>query len=290
MNVKLRGSVALVAGATRGAGRGIAIELALAGATVVATGRSSRIGGASPMGRSETIEETAELIQAAGGECVARVVDHSDSEQVAGLVDWIRDEFGRLDVLVNDIWGGDPLTDWGKLFWEHSLENGLALLRTAVDTHLITSWHAAPLLIENGGLIVEITDGVHDRYRENLFYDLAKHSVNRLALAQACELKAKGVAAVAVSPGFLRSEAVLDHFGVSESNWRDAIEQDPHFANSETPRFVGRGVAALAADPNAARFSGQALGSWDLSDEYGCTDVDGSRPHWRKSVEAVEPD
>ena len=167
---------------------------------------------------------------------------------------------------------------------------GSQLLRTAVDTHLITSWHAAPLLIETGGLIVEMTDGVHDRYRENLFYDLAKHSVNRLALAQAKELHAHGAAAVAVSPGFMRSEAVLDHFGVSESNWRDAIEQDPHFAFSETPRFVGRGVAALAADPNAARFSGQALGSWDLSDEYGCTDVDGSRPHWRKSVEAVDPE
>ncbi|MCY4108845.1 MAG: SDR family oxidoreductase [Chloroflexi bacterium] len=288
--MKLRGSVVLVAGATRGAGRGIATELALAGATVVATGRSSRIGGASPMGRSETIEETAELIQAAGGECAARVVDHSDSGQVAGLVDWIKGEFGRLDVLVNDIWGGDPLTDWGKRFWEHSLENGLALLRTAVETHLITSWHAAPLLIENGGLIVEITDGVHDRYRENLFYDLAKHSVNRLALAQACELKAYGVAAVAVSPGFLRCGAGVDPVGVAGSDWRDARGQGPRCAYSGTPRFVGRGVAALAADPNAARFSGQALGSWDLSDEYGCTDVDGSRPHWRKNVEPVEPD
>lgn len=242
------------------------------------------------MARPETIEETAELVQEAGGECIARVVDHMDSEQVAELTGWVAGELGRLDVLVNDIWGGDPLTEWDKPFWEHSLEKGLSLLRTAVETHLITSWHAAPLLIESGGLIVEITDGTADQYRGNLFYDLVKHSVNRLALTMGTELLARGVTAVAVSPGFLRSEAMLDSFGVSESNWRDAIEQVPNFAFSETPRFVGQGVAALAADPEAARFNGKVLGSWDLCDVYRFTDIDGARPHWGRHMADAGPD
>ena len=283
MDTLLRGKVALVAGATRGAGRGIATELALAGAHVVATGRSARGRGPSDMGRTETLDETVERIAALGGTATMRVVDHLVPDQVAALLEWVRGEFGRLDVLVNDIWGGDPLTEWGATFWEHRLEHGLRLVRTAVETHVITSWHAAPLLIETGGgLVVEVTDGVTDEYRGNLYYDVAKASVLRLALAQDAELSPHGVTAVAVSPGFLRSEAMLDHFGVTEANWHEAAAVDVNFLASETPRYVGRGVAALAADPDKQRFGGRALGTWDLSDEYGFSDVDGTRPHWKR--------
>ena len=191
------------------------------------------------------------------------------------------DHDGRLDVLVNSLWGGDPLTDWDAPFWEHSLDDGLRMQRGAVWGHLITAWHLAPLLVERGrGLVVEMTDGVGEGYRGSLFYDLAKASAIRIAAGMAHELRPHGVAAVAVTPGFMRSEAVLDHFGVTEARWRDAIARDPHFAYSETPRFVGRCVAALAADPDAMRFSGQALPSWDLAREYGVDDVDGSRPDW----------
>ena len=233
------------------------------------------------MGRPETIEETVSLIEEAGGTAVARVVDHTVVEEVAALIGWIEDTYGRLDVLVNDIWGGDPLTAWGVPFWQHGLEEGLRMQRLGVDTHLITSWHAVPLMVESHGrLVVEITDGTSGDYRGNLFYDLAKASAIRLAVAQAEELRPHGIAAVAVSPGFLRSEAMLDHFGVTPETWRDAIEKDEHFAQSETPHYVARGIAALAADPDVTRFSGRVLGSWDLGDEYGVTDLDGSRPHW----------
>jgi NAD(P)-dependent dehydrogenase (short-subunit alcohol dehydrogenase family) len=281
----LDGHVAIVAGATRGAGRAIAIELGAAGATVYATGRSTR-GKPSPMARAETIEETAELVDEAGGRGIAVRVDHTVPEEVAALVRRVADEQdGRLDVLVNDIWGGDPLTQWVP-FWEHDLANGLQIQQTGVHTHLVTSWHAAPLMIARGhGLIVEITDGVDARYRGSLFYDLAKSSVIRLAVAQAAELREHGIAAVAVSPGFLRSEAMLDHFGVTEATWRDAISSDRHFAASETPRFVARGIAALAADPHVMRRSGQALGSWQLGREYGVVDLDGSRPDWGEHFE-----
>jgi NAD(P)-dependent dehydrogenase (short-subunit alcohol dehydrogenase family) len=275
----VRKLVAVVAGATRGAGRGIAIELAAAGATVYCTGRSTR-GQRSPMDRPETIEETAERC---GG--IAVRVDHSDPAQVAALARRVRDEQGRLDVLVNDIWGGDPLTDWSKRFWEHDLDDGLRLLRQAVETHVITSWHLAPLLIESGGLVVEMTDGDSDRYRGAFFYDLAKAAVIRLAHNQAHELP--GVTAVALTPGFMRSEAVLDHLGVTEETWRDAIARDAHFAHSETPRFVGRAVAALATDPDVARFDGRTLSSWGLAREYGFDDVDGRRPDWGAYFSAV---
>jgi NAD(P)-dependent dehydrogenase (short-subunit alcohol dehydrogenase family) len=276
----LAGQVALVAGATRGAGRAIAIELGAAGATVYATGRSTR-GNPSPMARAETIEETAELVDAAGGRGIAVRVDHGEPVEVAALVRRIGDEQeGRLDVLVNDVWGGDPLTQW-RPFWEHDLDDGLQIQRAGVHTHLVTSWHAAPLMIARGrGLIVEITDGVDERYRGSLFYDLAKSAVIRLALAQAEDLRPHGVAAVAVSPGFLRSEAMLDHFGVTEATWRDAIATDRHFAASETPRFVARGIAALAADPDVMGKSGRAFGSWHLGREYAVVDVDGRRPDW----------
>ena len=281
MTPPLAGHVALVAGATRGAGRGIAVELGAAGATVYVTGRTTR-SEQSPMKRPETIEDTAELVTAAGGAGIAVQVDHADPAQVERLVRRIEvEQDGRLDVLVNDVWGGDPLTDWSAPFWRHSLEDGLALLRQAVETHVITSHRAVPLMVKRGsGLLVEVTDGVGEEYRGSLFYDLAKSAVIRLARAQAAELTPHGVTAVALTPGFLRSEAVLDHFGVTTENWRDGARRDPHFAASETPRYIGRAVAALAADAAVSRWAGEALSTWQLSHEYGFTDVDGSRPDW----------
>ena len=281
MTAPLTDHVALVAGATRGAGRGIAVELGAAGATVYVTGRTTR-SERSPMDRPETIEETAELVTAAGGRGIAVRVDHADPAQVARLVERIDGEQGgRLDLLVNDVWGGDPLTEWSAPFWRHSLENGLRLVRQAVETHIVTSHHAVPLMVRRRrGLVVEVTDGVSDDYRGNLFYDLAKSSVIRLARAQAAELADHGVTAVALTPGFLRSEAVLEHFGVTAETWRDGAAKDPHFAASETPRYIGRAVAALAGDPDVARWSGRALSTWQLSREYGFVDVDGRRPDW----------
>lgn len=276
----LAGKVAIVAGATRGAGRAIAIELGAAGTTVYVTGRSTR-SERSPMDRPETIEETAELVEAAGGSAIAVRVDHSDPEQVGALIERVsREQGGRLDVLVNDVWGGDPLIRWETPFWEHPLTDGLAAMRQAVDTHLITSWHAVPPMLARGeGLIVEVNDGIGDEgYRENLYYDLSKYGVLRLAHAEAEELAGRGITVVCVSPGFLRSEAVLDHFGVTEDNWRDAGSQDPHFLRSETPHYLGRGVAALAGDPDVARHHGAALSSAILAREYDVTDVDGTQP------------
>ncbi|MEA2247748.1 MAG: hypothetical protein QOH46_2277 [Solirubrobacteraceae bacterium] len=281
MTPTLPGQVALVAGATRGAGRGIAVELGAAGATVYVTGRTTR-SARSPMNRPETIEETAELVTAAGGRGIAAQVDHADPEQVTRLVERIdREQDGRLDVLVNDVWGGDPLTEWSVPFWRHSLDDGLALLRQAVDTHVITSHRAVPLMVRRGrGLVVEVTDGATDDYRGSFFYDLAKASVIRLATGQAADLAEHGVTAVALTPGFLRSEAVLEHLGVTAETWRDGVRGDPHFAASETPRYIGRAVAALAADPDVARWTGQALSTWLLSAAYGFVDVDGRRPDW----------
>jgi NAD(P)-dependent dehydrogenase (short-subunit alcohol dehydrogenase family) len=280
----LVGRVALVAGATRGAGRGIAVELGAAGATVYVTGRSTRAS-RSDMDRAEVIEETAELVTAAGGRGVAVRCDHSVPGQVAALIGQIRSDRGRLDVLVNDVWGGDPLTEWGVPFWQLDLDRVQRLWDRAVLTHLLTSQLAVPVLIEQGrGLVVEITDGDGGQYRGNLAYDLVKTAVNRLAFAQAEELRPHGVTAVAVSPGFLRSEAMLDHFGVTEDTWRDAAAQDPHFLASETPRYVGRAVAALAADPDVASRTGQVLATWDLAEEYGLVDVDGSQPHWGRHI------
>jgi NAD(P)-dependent dehydrogenase (short-subunit alcohol dehydrogenase family) len=274
--VRLDGQVALVAGATRGGGRGIAIELGALGATVYVTGRSTR-GHRSPMDRPETIEETAALVDDAGGRGIAVACDHTDPAAVRELVA----RLDRLDVLVNNVWGGDPLTSWSAPFWEHDLDDGLQMQRQAVWSHVITAHAAAPLLIAGGGgLLVEVTDGVGDRYRGSLFYDLAKASAIRLATAMDAELRDHDITVVAVSPGFLRSEAMLDHFGVTADTWRDGIAKDRHFAQSETPRFVGRGVAALAADPDRARWAGRAVGSWDLAREYGFTDADGARPDW----------
>jgi NAD(P)-dependent dehydrogenase (short-subunit alcohol dehydrogenase family) len=280
--------VALVAGATRGAGRGVAVELGVLGAVVYVTGRSS-VAGRSEMDRPETIEESAAAVTAAGGTGLAVRVDHSDPGQVADLVARIDAAHGRLDVLVNDVWGGDMFTEWGRPLWEHRLDHGLRLLHQAVDTHLITSHHALPLLIRRpGGLVVEMTDGKDGEYRGSVFYDLAKSSVIRLARAQSAELRPFGGVALAVTPGWLRSERMLDKYGVTESDWRAAA--DPHFRMTESPRYVGRGVAALAGDPFVARFAGRTLSSADLAVEYDLTDVDGSRPDFpRYYAEIMAP-
>jgi len=293
MGGRLAGRVALVAGATRGAGRGIAVELGAEGATVYCTGRSTRAQ-RSEMDRPETIEETAELVTAAGGTGIAVRVDHLDPEQVRALVERIDAEQGRLDVLVNDIWGGELLFEWEAKLWEHSLDAGLRILRLAVDTHIVTSHHALPLLLRHpGGLVVEVTDGTAEynaaNYRVSFFYDLAKTSVLRMAFAQAKELGPLGATAVALTPGWLRSEIMLEHFEVREENWRDALTTVPHFAISETPAYVGRAVAALATDPGMNRWNGQSVSSGQLAREYGFTDVDGSRPDcWRYLVEVQD--
>jgi NAD(P)-dependent dehydrogenase (short-subunit alcohol dehydrogenase family) len=273
--------VALVAGATRGAGRGIAVELGAAGACVYVTGRTTRES-RSVMNRPETIEETAELVDAAGGRGIPVRVDHSRPDEVKRLIERIRSEQnGRLDVLVNDIWGGDPLVAWGTPFWEHSLPDALAVIRNGIETHLITSHWAVPLMVDRAiGLVIEVTDGVSDEYRGQLPYDLVKSAVIRLAKAQAAELAPHGVTALALTPGFLRSESVLEHLGVTSENWRDGVGKDPHFAASETPAYIGRAVAALTGDPDVGRFTGRALSPWGLSKEYGFTDVDGTRPDW----------
>jgi NAD(P)-dependent dehydrogenase (short-subunit alcohol dehydrogenase family) len=294
MKADLDGKVALVAGATRGAGRGTAVALGEAGATVYCTGRTTRER-RSEYDRPETIEETAELVSEAGGGGIAVAVDHLEPAAVEALVERIDADHGRLDVLVNDIWGGELLWELDKPVWEHDLHNGLRLLRLAVDTHLITSHFALPLLIRRpGGLVVEMTDGTREynetNYRVNAFYDLAKASAIRLAFAQGKELEPHGCAAVALTPGWLRSEMMLENFRVTEDNWRDAAAFQPHFAAiSESPRFVGRAVAALAADPGLARRNGGSFSSGGLAKEYGFTDVDGSRPDcWRYMVEVQD--
>ena len=279
--MKLSDHVAVVAGATRGGGRAIAHELGAAGATVYVTGRSAG-GRRSPMDRPETLEETAALVEDAGGRAVLAPTDHTDPAQVRALAARIaHEQDGRLDLLVNSVWGGDHLSAWGTPFWEHELDQVLELQRNAVWSHLITAHALAPLMVARGrGLIVEVTDGIDDRYRGALAYDLVKASVIRLALGEAADLRAHGVAALALTPGFLRSEAVLDHFGVSAESWRDAIARDPHFAFSETPRFLGRAVVALAADPAIMEKSGGRFATWELAREYGFDDVDGTRPDW----------
>lgn len=280
----LEGKVALVAGATRGAGRGIATALGEAGATVYCTGRSVQ-GRPGMKDRPETIDETAQLVTARGGHGIAIQVDHTVPEQVARLLEQV----GELDVLVNDIWGGDDLVEWGKKLWETRLEDGLTLVDRAIKTHIITSYHALPR-IRPGGLVVEITDGDAYFYRGHFFYDLVKTTVIRMAFALSQELKGRGVTALAVTPGFLRSEWMLDHFGVTEANWRDAAEKVKPFIASETPLFVGRGIAALAADPHVARKNGRVFASWDLGEEYGVTDADGTRPHFVRWLREHQPE
>jgi NAD(P)-dependent dehydrogenase (short-subunit alcohol dehydrogenase family) len=295
----LRGRVAVVAGATRGAGRGIAAALGEAGATVVCTGRSSRTGARrSDYDRAETIEETADLVTELGGIGIAAVVDHLDPLQVKDLAEQIRQDHGHVDVLVNDIWGGEVLkggpTEWNTPIWEHDLDKGLRILRLAIDTHLITSHYLLPLVIDRpGGLLVEVTDGTTDynasNYRISVFYDLAKVTVNRLAFSKGHELEPHGATAVAITPGWLRSEMMLDNFQVSEDNWRDAAGP-PDFMLSESPRYVGRAVAALASDPDRSRWNQKSVTSGQLAHEYGFTDLDGSQPDiWRYFDDLLEP-
>ena len=289
----LRGRVAMVAGATRGAGRGIAAALGEAGATVVCTGRTTG-STRSEYNRPETIEETAALVTQLGGTGIPVAADHLDIAQVKTLAERIRRDHGHLDVLVNNIWGAELLkggpAQWNTPIWAHDLDTGLRILRTAIDTHLVTSHHLLPLVIHrSGGLLVGVTDGTSDynasRYRISVFYDLAKVAVNRLAFSQGHELAPHGATAVALTPGWLRSEMMLDNFGVAEENWRDAVARaaaPPDFALSESPRYVGRAVAALAADPGRARWNQRSVSSAELAHEYGFTDVDGSRPDiWR---------
>jgi len=291
----LRGKIALVAGATRGTGRGIALALGESGATVYCTGRSSRSARKARRPkkssrfdlsrRPETVEETAEMVTARGGKGIAVVVDHLESKQVEKLIARIRKERSGLHILVNDIWGGEQFVEFGKTIWQGDLEKGFTMFRNAVHTHIITSHFALPLIMETSkenatGLVVEVTDGDSYTYRGNLFYDLVKTTVIRLAFAQARELRRKNIAAVALTPGFLRSEAMLEHFGVTEENWQDAVKKTPDYISSETPLFAGRAIAALATDPNLMRKSGRVFSSWGLSEEFGFCDADGRRPHW----------
>ena len=287
------GRIALVAGATRGGGRGIAVALGEAGATVYVTGRSTREQ-RSEVDRPETIEETAELVSAAGGHGIPVAVDHLEPEQVRALIATIDSAHGRLDLLVNDIWGGEHLFEWNKPVWEHDLERGLRLLRLAIDTHMITSHYALPLLIRKpGGLVVEVTDGTAaynaGHYRVSPFYDLAKVAVNRLAWSQAQDLRAHECTAVSITPGWMRSEQMLDHYGVTEANWRDGTKRTPHFCISETPRYLGRAVAALAADDDVARWNGESVSAAQLAQVYGFTDLDGTQPdYWRYEAAVID--
>lgn len=293
MDTPLAGRVALVAGATRGAGRGTAVQLGAAGATVYVTGRSTR-SSRSEMNRPETIEETAALVDEAGGRGIAIQVDHLVPDEVRSLVERIEREQGALHILVNDVWGATTM-EWNKSVWESDLDIGLRTLRLGVETHAITSHFALPLLIESkGGLVVEMTDGTDDynahNYRVSFFYDLAKAAVNRMAFALAHELGSRGATALSLTPGWLRSEAMLDAYGVSEANWLDATKVQPHFAISESPAFVGRAVAALAQDPEVSRWNGKSVSSGELAKVYGFTDTDGSRPDcWRYLVEVQDP-
>jgi NAD(P)-dependent dehydrogenase (short-subunit alcohol dehydrogenase family) len=282
-NKPLKAKVALVAGATRGAGRGIAVELGAAGATVYCTGRSVR---GQTTGRPETIDDTAELVTKAGGKGIAVRVDHTKPLEVETLIGRInKEQHGHLDIVVNDIWGGDELAQWGVPFWAHDLDNGLKMLDRAINTHIITSHYAAPLLVKRKqGIIFEITDGKTYDYRGTFFYDLVKVTVMRMAKTMAIELEPHNVAAIAVTPGFLRSEAMLGD--LTEENWRERVKEDKFFAFSETPHYIGRAIVALAADPKVMTKTGQTLATWDLAEEYGFSDIDGTQPHWQRNYEA----
>ncbi|WP_073480215.1 SDR family oxidoreductase [Streptoalloteichus hindustanus] len=294
----MTGSVAVVTGATRGCGRAVSVELGRLGATVYVTGRTTR-DRRSEMNRPETIEGTAELVDAAGGVGIPVRVDFTTVSDVDALVERIEaEQGGRLDVLVDDVWGGDPWVEWGHTYWEGDLDKALRLVHNGLDTHLIALHRLLPLMVRRrAGLVVEVTDGDTDRYSGALPYFLVKSGIRRIGQALAQELRPRGITALTVTPGFLRSEAMLDHFGVTEETWREAIAKDEHFALSETPSYVARGIAAVAADPRATRWGGRITSSWELMREYGFTDLDGSRPDWgaysevafRQAVD-VDPD
>lgn len=281
----LEEKVAVVAGATRGAGRGIACMLGEAGATVYCTGRSVR-GHPSSIDRPETIEETAEMVTARGGTGIWAQVDHNEPKQVEWLFERVGREQGRLDVLVNNMSGDQHLTkelfsgQEHTSFWQYPIEKGLATQRNGVHTHLITSYHAAPLMVEHGqGLMVEVTDGNRLYYNDvGVYYSFSKTSLVLLAYLMSEELKTYGVAVVSLTPGWLRSEEMLDGFGVTEENWRDVIPDEPTFEQSETPFYVGRAVVALATDPEVMEKTGRALSAGHLAREYGFQDVDGRQP------------
>jgi NAD(P)-dependent dehydrogenase (short-subunit alcohol dehydrogenase family) len=299
----LKGKIAVVAGATRGAGRGIAVELGAAGATVYCTGRSTK-NNPSDLGRPETIEETAKFVTKAGGQGIAVRVDHTKEDEVKTLFEKVKAEQDKLDILVNDIWGGEKLVEWGKPFYELDLQQGFKLLERSIFTHIITSKYGVSLMLERGqGLVIEITDGDTLNYRGNFFYDLVKTTVIRLSHNMAAELKGKvtnlpdgkmlatdknSLAVVTLTPGFLRSEEMLEHFGVSEATWQEAVKKDPYFAESETPHYIGRAVVALASDKNLHEKHGKALATWHLSREYGFKDVDGRQPHWQEFFDAKQ--
>lgn len=284
----LRGRVAVVTGASRGAGRGIAVELGAAGATVYVSARSTRAAPAQTYSRilglsglatlPGTIEDTAEEVERAGGRGIAVRCDHTREEEVAALFARVRDEAGRLDVLVNNAWGGHETFDgvFEAPFWERSIEHFDAMFDRGVRNHVLASRHAAPLMVAaRRGLIATTTFWDRDRYlRGNLYYDLAKAAMTRLAFALAQELRPHGVASVAVSPGWMRTEFVLAGHRTDESHWRDV----PALARTESPRYLGRAIAALAADANVLARSGNALRVADLAREYGFTDVDGRQP------------
>ncbi len=306
----LRGRVAVVAGATRGAGRGIAAALGEAGATVICTGRSStqRVI-KSDYDRSETIDETAELVTRLGGNGIAIPIDHLQPDEVEGLAARLQNDFGKIDILVNDIWGAEVLkggpAEWNTPVWDHDLAKGLRILRLAIDTHIITSKYLLPLLIsEPGGLLIEVTDGTTkynaSHYRISVYYDLAKVAVSRLAYSQGHELAPHGATAIAITPGWMRSEMMLENFGVTEDNWREALDParaeknlpvaPPDFALSETPRYVGRAIASVALDPNRARWNQQSITSGELAKVYGFTDLDGTSPDvWAKMEDESVP-
>ncbi|GGS19606.1 short-chain dehydrogenase [Actinokineospora fastidiosa] len=286
----LREKIAVVTGATRGCGRGIAVELGAAGATVYVTGRTTRES-QSPMGRKETIEETAELVDAAGGRGIPVRCDFTAVDDVRALRDRIAEEHGRIDILVDDVWGGDPFVEFDKPLWDTDLEKALGVVHNGLDTHLIALHTLLPLVVSARGLVIEVTDGDDDNYSYpgvGAPYFLVKSGIRALARVMGKDLEPHGVVAMGVTPGFLRSEMMLEHFGVTEANWRDA--PDPHYALSETPRYLGRAVAHLAADPNVSRYAGKTLASWTLMREYGFTDVDGSKPDWgRWFADVVKP-
>ena len=284
-NKPLQGKIAVVAGATRGAGRGIAVELGAAGATVYCTGRSVR-GQASPSGRPETIDGTAERVMAAGGIGIPVQVDHLVEEQVRALFARVaQEQEGRLDILVNDIWGGEDMSRWGKPSWETDAPQGLAVLVNAVHTHLLTSRWGVPLMVARGaGLIIEVGDGTTYDYRGSLFYSLAKVCVIHTAQAMAADLRERGlsgITALALTPGYLRSEWMLDHWGMTEEEYQAGVKTDGFkYGGTESPHYIGRAVAALASDPNVAVKAGQALFTGLLVDEYGFTDLDGTQPRF----------